>query len=106
MFEDWDLIESSFATQYGIRLAELPNGDDMQYSEFCRLLTNISSETPLGNIVNIRREENTDILKSFTPEQKAIRDAWRNRTVKVEVTDEEKAAVTAEVQKLLAQMFG
>lgn len=77
--EDWRLIEASFFTQYGIRLRQT---NDMPWDEFCSYLSGIMPDTPLGNIVQIRSEENKDVLKNFTDEQKRIRSEWRNRMAK------------------------
>ena len=72
LIEDYSLIESSFATQYGIRLRYT----EMTWSEFCSLLSGIMPETPLGQIVAIRSENDRDRLKHFTPEQRRIRYEW------------------------------
>lgn len=74
--EDWALIESSIASQYGIRLRQ---ASDMPWSEFTNLVTGLLPETPLGAIVQIRSENDPDRLKRFSPEQKAIRNKWRER---------------------------
>lgn len=76
LFDDWDLIESSFLKQYGIRLR---TENDMSYQEFCSLLSGIMPDTPLGQIVSIRAEKDKEVLKHFTPEQRRIRSEWRNR---------------------------
>lgn len=68
IFEDWTLIESSFAQQYGIRLRK----EEMSWDEFSSLLSGLKPDTPLGNIVSIRSETNKDILKHFTKEQKKL----------------------------------
>ena len=73
LFYDWELIEASFAAQYNIRLRR---EDDMSWSEFCTLLSGITPETPLGRVVSIRSEKNPKILKTFTPEQKKVRNEW------------------------------
>ena len=104
LYEDWELIEASFATQYGIRLAQV---DNMTWSEFCSLLSGIMPKTPLGQIVSIRAEEDKDILKNFTKEQHRIRNEWRNRNNPVmDMTDEEKEAKAKEAQELIKKMFG
>ncbi|WP_242842761.1 Gp15 family bacteriophage protein [Terrisporobacter othiniensis] len=104
LFEDWELIEASFLTQYGIRLRLV---DDMSWNEFCTLLSGIMTETPLGQIVSIRAEEDKDILNNFTEEQHKIRNEWRNRNNKtIEMTDEEKAQKVKEFEQMMASMFG
>ena len=76
MYEDWGLIEASFTAQYGIRLrAE----EEMSWSEFSTLLAGIMPETPLGQIITIRSENDKDTLKHFTPAQHKIRNEWRSK---------------------------
>jgi len=58
--------------------------DDMSWQEFCTLLNGIMPETPLGQIVQIRSENDKDILKHFTPKQKEIRNEWRVKMSKQE----------------------
>ncbi|AIY84233.1 bacteriophage Gp15 family protein [Clostridium baratii str. Sullivan] len=101
MFEDWELIDASFTTQYGIRLRNEP---DMTWDEFCTLLSGIMPKTPLGQIVSIRSEEDEDMLKNFTKEQHKIRDEWRSRQLE-EMTDEEKEQQIKEIQELFKQAF-
>ena len=36
-------------------------------------------ETPLGQVVSIRAEEDPEIIKCFNDEQRRIRDEWRSR---------------------------
>ena len=70
---DYELIEASFAQQYGIRLRL---ETEMCWSEF---LTLLSGQTPLGNVVRIRSETDMEVLKAFTPEQNRIRSDWQRR---------------------------
>ena len=79
LFDDWTLIEASFAAQYNIRLR---NEDDMPWTEFCTLLSGLMPETPLGQIVSIRSEKDPKIIKGFTKEQKRIRNDWQKRKMK------------------------
>ena len=104
LFEDWELIEASFLTQYGIRLRLV---DDMSWNEFCTLLSGIMTKTPLGQIVSIRAEEDKDILNNFTEEQHKIRNEWRNRNnTTIEMTDEEKEQKIKEFEQMMASMCG
>jgi len=76
--EDWNLIVSSFAEQYGVRL-EIEN---ISWPEYCKLFSGFSAETALGRIVTIRSEKDAKIIKNFSPEQKRIRRDWLNRQAK------------------------
>lgn len=89
--------------QYGIRL----RNDDMSWNEFCTLLTGIMPETPLGQIVSIRSEEDKDMLKNFTKEQHKIRNDWRNKVNPIrDMSDEEKEMEAKKVQEMFAKAFG
>jgi hypothetical protein len=77
----------------------------MSWSEFCTLLAGIMPKTPLGQIVSIRSEEDKDILKNFTQEQRSIRNEWRTRQVS-NMTDEEKEAQIKEIEEMFAKAFG
>ena len=65
LFEDWELIEAFFAMQYpGKDLYD----DTMDWKEFITLLAGHAKETPLGQIIAIRRGRPAD-LKQFSAEQ-------------------------------------
>lgn len=89
LYEDWDLIDASFAKQYGIRLRNEP---DMSWGEFSTLLAGIMPETPLGQIVSIRSETDKGMLKNFTSDQHRIRNEWRSRRAREVVADPDHAA--------------
>lgn len=88
LYEDWGLIEASFTSQYGIRLRQ---EDDMSWSEFCTLLAGIMPETPLGQVVSIRSENDKEVLKNFTKEQHRIRNEWRRRRTKAVALNKDEA---------------
>lgn len=48
----------------------------MKWGEFSSLLSGLNGETPLGNIVRIRSEKDSKIIKNFTKEEKRIRSEW------------------------------
>lgn len=90
--------------QYKIRLREEP---DMSWSEFITLLTGIMAETPLGQIVSIRSEENKDMLKNFSKEQHRIRNEWRNRNNPVkDMSKGAKEEKIKELQEIFSKAFG
>lgn len=60
----------------------------MPWGEFSTLLAGIMPETPLGQVVSIRSEDDKDILKNFTKDQHKIRNEWRSRRTKAIVMDE------------------
>ena len=79
LFEDWDLIVSSFLSQYGLRI-RTREFETVSWDEFKALLSGLAPDTALGRIVAIRSETDKDIIKHFTSEQKKIYDDWRSRS--------------------------
>ena len=80
LIDDFDLIVSSFQSQYGLRLSRELNA--MKWSEFSDMLKGISPDTALGRIVSIRAEEDPKALENFSPEMNRIRDKWRQKRAK------------------------
>nr|DAV22555.1 MAG TPA: hypothetical protein [Caudoviricetes sp.] len=54
----------------------------MKWDEFKALISGLGPETPLGRIVQIRAENDKNILKNFSKEQHKIRNEWKSRNVK------------------------
>ena len=75
--DDYDLIEASFLSQYGIRLKTT----ELQFDEFPNLTSCLMPESPLGQIVAIRSETDPEIISNFTDNQRQIHDEWVNRDV-------------------------
>lgn len=82
MFEDWDLIVSSFLSQYGLRI-RTKEFETVSWNEFKALISGISPDTALGRIVAIRSETDKDVIKHFTRDQRKIYDEWRKREIKM-----------------------
>ena len=103
-YDDWDLIESSIAQQYGIRLRNEIN--TISWSEVKMLVSGLLSDTPLGRIIQIRSENNKEQLKNFTPEMHKIRNEWRNRMAKDKLKDEDALNRTFDnMEKMLKILF-
>lgn len=101
---DTDLIESSFAMQYGIRLSHEP---DITVSEYYRLLAGIMPDTPLGKIVQVRMEKDPKVLKEYGKYEREIRSKWakfkaKKQKIEQNVTDEENLK---RLQDMLKRMF-
>ena len=102
--EDWALIESSIAAQYGIRLR---HSSDMSWSEFSNLVAGLLPETPLGAIVKIRSENDPDVVKRFNKDQLAIRRKWRERQALQQLDNPEILNDSMNrLSKMLKDMFG
>jgi len=71
------------------------------------LLAGIMPETPLGQIVSIRSEDDKEILKHFTADQHRIRNEWRNKQAREMMSDPETAAKMVKAfQEACRQAFG
>ena len=99
LFEDWDLIVSSFLSQYGIRLST-KEFRTVDWAEFSALLTGLSAETALGRIVSIRSETDADTIKRFSPYQKKVHDDWQERRYKA-MSEEEYEAEMKQLERSL-----
>lgn len=73
--DDYDLIEASFLSQYGIRLKV----SELQYDEFLNLTSCLMPDSPLGQIVAIRSEKDQEVISNFNDTQKKIYNDWKNR---------------------------
>lgn len=65
----------------------------MSWREFKYLVAGLNYKTPLGEIVSIRSEKDPDTLKTFTPEQKRIRNEYLRRLAKNKSTAEVNSAL-------------
>lgn len=102
VYDDWGLIEASFAQQYGIRLRSDP---EMSWNEFITLLSGLDFKTPLGKIVSIRSETDKEVLKHFSREQRKIRMEWRSKQAK-NVPKQSYDQVINNFEKAFAMAFG
>lgn len=84
LFDDWDLIDASIAQQYGIRLRYEP---DMQWGEFCTLLTGLTTDTPLGHVVDVRSTTDKERIKNMSASDRRIRAEWQARQVKKPINE-------------------
>jgi hypothetical protein len=79
----------------------------MPWSEFSNLVTGLLPETPLGEIVKIRSEDDPDVLKKFTSDQLAIRNKWRERQALQQLDNPEVLKKSMDnLSAMLKSMFG
>lgn len=104
LFEDWDLIVSSFLSQYGLRI-RTKEFESVSWDEFRSLLAGISPDTALGRVVAIRSETDEDIIKHFSADQKRIYDAWKDRKTE-NMAPETYEKAMANLEMLMAKMCG
>ena len=101
--DDWELIASSLKTQYGYSIRK--EIENMDWAELSSDISGLMGDTPLGNIVQIRSEDDGERLKNFTQDQKNIR--WKYRMKMAQNVDQEefKKAI-ADLQKAFKEMAG
>ena len=104
LFEDWDLIISSFLTQYGLRI-RTKEFETVSWDEFRSLLAGLSPETPLGRMVAIRSESDDNVIEHFTADQKKIWNDWRNRKAE-NMTQAEYDQQMIELERMMAALCG
>ena len=101
--EDWELIASSLKTQYGYSIRKEIN--NMSWAELSSDISGLMGDTPLGNIVQIRSEDDRERLKNFTQDQKNIR--WKYRMKMAQNVDQEEfKKVITDLQKAFKEMAG
>ena len=98
---DKDLIESSLATQYGIRLRQEP---DISYAEWARLVSGLMPETPLGRVVQIRMERDPKVIAKFGEYERRVRADW-NHFKHSKQTPEEAQQSIEQLQNMLKNLF-
>lgn len=98
---DSELIAQSVAKQYGA----LPSQqEELHYRDWLLLIGGLMEDTPLGQVVMIRKEDDPKRLEHFTPHEHRIRNEWRSFLVSRESAPPEAAARGFEA--MFAKMFG
>lgn len=104
LFEDWDLIVSSFLSQYGLRI-RTKEFETVSWDEFRALLAGLSPDTALGRIVTIRAETDKEVIKHFTPDQRRIRKEWKERRSE-KISEQQFQKEMAGLELALTKMLG
>ena len=103
-YDDFPLIEASITAQYGIRLRK--EYDDISWAEVRNLIRGLGAETPLGNIIAIRSENDKDVLKKFTPSQHKIRNEWKRKVANKKLENTETLDKSMDfLQNAIEKMF-
>ena len=98
---DKDLIESSLATQYGIRLRQEP---DISYAEWARLVSGLMPETPLGRVVQIRMEKDPKVISKFGEYERKVRADWSKFKYSQQTPEQAEHSVE-QLQDMLKNLF-
>lgn len=78
ILDDYSTIIDSFLYQYGIYLPRVRN-NEMSFREFIHRIGGLDEKSPLVRLVQIRKETDAKIMKSWPPEMKKIHDEWQSR---------------------------
>lgn len=97
---------ASFAQQYGIRLHR--EYDEISAQEYYQLLTRLNGDTPLGNLIRIRSENDFKKIQEMSKEEKEIRNKWSvfKMSQKSRLSDSEKKKQTEYFYQIVKSMFG
>lgn len=71
-------MASSLKTQYGYSIRK--EIDNLDWGELISDISGLKGDTPLGNIIRIRKEKDPEVLKKFTPEESEIRNEWLTKS--------------------------
>ena len=73
----------------------------MSWKEFRALLAGLGPDSPLARTVQIRLENNKDVIANFSSSQKEIRNKWRSRHGAAVASNEERDEFIRDLQKML-----
>lgn len=102
LFCDWDLVVSSFLSQYGLRI-QTKEFETVSWDEFKALISGLSPDTALGRVVAIRSEKDKNVIKNFSKSQKRIYDDWKTRETN-EMNQQTFEKDMADLEKMFAAM--
>ncbi len=77
----------------------------MHYSEWLLLVGGIMEDTPLGQIVLIRKENDRDRLKHFSQYEHRIRNEWREFRAGQEKAKMSPEKIAEYWEKMFSEMF-
>ena len=87
---------------YGVKINS-QEFQEMSWDEFTDLLSGLPAESPLGRMVQIRLEDDKNVLKNFTSAQRRARSEWRSRQAKA-VSEEDTAAFLEKMKQAFIAM--
>lgn len=101
---DRDLIEQSIAKQYHI----LPSKQgELSYSDWTSLVSGLMEDTPLGQIVLIRKEDDRERINNFSPYERRIYNEWRDFIAKRKREDVKNTTLAIKnLEEMFRNMFG
>ncbi len=77
----------------------------MKWAEFRSLVTGLGAETPLGQVIRIRAEDDPESLKNFTDGQRRINSEWRKKQAKAR-SEQEIGAFLESMKQAFIELAG
>lgn len=105
MIDDFDLIVSSFQSEYGVRVYS-EDFKNMKWDEFASLLNGLSADSPLGRLVQIRTETDKEVIKNFTLHQRKIYNDWQTKRLENSSPQENENAIEQMRQVFVSMALG
>ena len=102
---DKDLITISISQQYHILPSEQ---EELSYADWYKLIAGLTGDTPLGHVVRIRSERDSEKIRKFGDYEKEIRRKWlafRTKKPGKVWTAQDKRKVAEYFEKLFSRMF-
>lgn len=104
ILEDRKVIERSFLYQYNIYLPKVPN-NQMTFVEYVDRIAALDEHSPLARLIQIRLEDNKDIIKNFSERDKQINSDWKKRKYEELVTSDDLETYKEQQKKRIARFL-
>lgn len=81
----------------------------MHYSDWLSLVSGIMNDTPLGQTVRIRSEDNKEMLKHFSPYENRIRREWAAFRAKKQLAEKTPKQIQSDLtalEMMIKRTFG
>lgn len=98
------MIEQSIAKQYHILPSEQ---QELSYSDWSKLVSGLMNDTPLGKVIEIRSEDDAEVIKNMNSDQLAIRNEWQDFcNSKITYSEADMLKQAEKLEKIMASLFG
>lgn len=78
---------------------------DITYAEWESFMVGLLPDSPLGKVISIRSEKDTQRIREFTKDERRIYDEWQSFRMK-QISEEEEQKMMRNLERMIASMFG
>ncbi len=78
---------------------------DITYAEWESFMVGLLPDSPLGKVISIRSEKDTQRIREFTKDERRIYDEWQSFRTK-QISEEEEQKMMRNLERMIASMFG